>query len=350
MNNFLKQIKQKQSMIKFVLLALMAMALFMLAGCGNSGDTEKRVAVLMPNSSDSWKRNGQAIKSSLEEEGFVVDLDYADTQEQQAEQIHAMLANNPKCLVIGAVKSRALVEALAEAKEKKVPVISYDRLIMDSDAVSYYVSFDNEAVGNAMGYYVEAALNLKSGAGPFNIEVFAGDPGDNNAHLFFDGTMSILKPYIDKGQLVCRSGETSFDKASTKGWKPENAAPRMERLVKDFYSDGTVLDVVIAPNDRVSAGLREAMAKAGYGGIPIMTGQDADPNAVKAVEAGQQSITIRKDPAQLSAKCIRMIKAVVEGTQPPLNDLTTYNNGALVVPSYLCIPMIIDKNNTAEAK
>lgn len=352
MNKIFKQMRKTQGIIQLALVALLAMAMLVIAGCGGKdGDTGKKVAISFANSSESWQRNGQTIKSALEEEGFQVDLQFANTDTEQAEQIKELIAGNPKCLVIGAVNSTTLGDALKEAKEKNIPVIAYDRLIMNTDAVSYYASYDNEAVGNGMGYYIEAALNLKGGAGPFNIEVFAGDPNDNNAHLFFDGAMAILKPYIDKGQLVCRSGELNFDKVNTKDWEPKNAAPRMEKLVKQYYGDGAGIDVVLSPNDGIAGGIRDGLSQAGYAGtMPIITGQDADPKAIQAIKEGKQAITIFKDPAQLSAKCIRMIKAVVEGTQPTLNDVTTYNNGAITVPSYLCIPMIVDKDNLSVVK
>lgn len=352
MNRMWKQICKKQSMIQLMLAALSLLAMLLVAGCGNSDEQgSKKVAISFANSSESWQRNGQSIKDALEAEGFQVDLQFADTDVKQAEQIQELIAGGPKCLVIGAVNSTTLGDALKLAKEKNIPVIAYDRLIMNTDAVSYYASFDNEAVGNAMGYYIEAALNLKSGAGPFNFEAFAGDPDDNNAHLFFDGAMNILKPYIDKGQLVCRSGELSFDKVNTKGWEPKHAAARMDKLLKQYYADGAGIDVILSPNDGIAGGIRDGMAQAGYGGgMPILTGQDADPKALQAIKEGKQSITIFKDPAQLSAKCIRMIKAVVEGTQPSVNDVTTYNNGVITVPSYLCIPKIIDKDNLGDVK
>ena len=174
-------------------LLVLAVSLLLLSGCGN-GQTDKSVAVSFANSSSSWQKNGQTIKEMLEQEGFTVDLQFADTSEQQIEQIKKQIAARPKCLVIGAVDGEALTDVLAEAKAQHIPVIAYDRLIMNTDAVSYYATFDNEAVGEAMGEYIEAKLRLKSGAGPFHMEVFAGDPADNNAHLFFSGAMKVLEP------------------------------------------------------------------------------------------------------------------------------------------------------------
>lgn len=329
------------------LLAL-AVSLLLLSGCGN-GQTDKSVAVSFANSSSSWQKNGQTIKEMLEQEGFTVNLQFADTSEQQIEQIKKQIAARPKCLVIGAVDGEALTDVLAEAKAQHIPVIAYDRLIMNTDAVSYYAAFDNEAVGEAMGEYIEAKLRLKSGAGPFHMEVFAGDPADNNAHLFFSGAMKVLEPYLDRGQLVIPSGEKSFDQVNTKDWKPEHAKERMSKLLRGPDA-GKHLDVILAPNDGVAGGIREALAAGGYTAMPLLTGQDAESKALEAIRSGQQTITIYKDPEILVAKTVRMIKAVVEGTQPDINDVKSYNNGVLVVPSYLCTPLVIDKDNLDEVK
>lgn len=306
----------------------------------------KTVSMAFPGGQPIWQRHAANVKGQLEKDGFKVILEFAETEQEQNAQVERMIDEGTGCLLIGAVNGSALTEILGKAEDKNIPVVAFDRLIMNTKAVSYYVSFDNDAVGSAMGQYIEAALNLKSGAGPFNIEVFAGDPNDNNAHLFFSGAMEVLTPYIKSGQLVCRSKELDFDQVSTANWDGKNATARMEKLYKTHYADGGNIDVILAPNDGVSAGIREGLVKAGYTGTPIITGQDCDEVAMKAIEEGKQSMSIYKSPEQLGMKCVRMVKAVVEGTEPTINDVTTYNNGAIVVPSYLCIPQIIDKTNT----
>ena len=332
-------------------LAVLAISSLLAAGCGqDNGEGNKKVAVAFANSSASWQRNGETIKKTLEQDGFAVDLRFADTATQQAEQLAEQINDAPGCIVIGAVDSTALTDVLKEAKEKNIPIIAYDRLVMNTDAVSYYAAFDNEAVGEAMGEYFEAAMQLKNGAGPYTIEVFAGDPADNNAHLFFSGAMKILQPYLDKGQLVCPSGELTFDRVATKDWEPKNAQARMEKLLAAYYP-GSAPAAVLSPNDGVAGGIQAAIESTGYSGPqPLLSGQDADPAAVEAIRKGKQTFTIQKDPELLTAKCVRMIKAVVEGTQPVINDLSTYNNGKITVPSYLCTPLIIDKDNLSLLK
>lgn len=340
----MKSVTNMKKIIAVLCAAVGLLAAVLSAGCGGQDGPNKKVAVAFANSSSSWQKNGNTMKELLEKEGFTVDLQFADTAEQQVEQIKAQLEQKPGCLVVGAVDGKKLTDVLAYAKEQGVPVIAYDRLIMGTDAVSYYASYDNEGVGEAMGEYIEARLDLKNGAGPFTMEVFAGDTADNNAHLFFSGAMEVLKPYIANGQLVVPSGETSFEQATTQGWNPDNAQKRMERLLQGADA-GVHLDVILSPNDGVAGGIRKALMAGGHDQMPLITGQDAEEQAITAIKAGQQAMTTYKDPAVLVAKSIRMIKAVVEGTQPDINNVTTYNNGVITVPAYLCTPLVVDAGN-----
>ena len=325
--------------------ALLLILCAILTGCGNSDDVNapKKVALCFPGNSGNWERNGNALKSSLEAENFVVELAFAENTAQQQQQLKDIVAKSPNCVVIGAIDSGSLVEVLESAKSKEIPVVAYDRLIMNTDAVSYYASFDNDAVGEAQGLYLEAALNLRGGGGPYNIEFFAGDTGDNNARVFYDGAMKVLDPYIKKGQLVCRSRQTDFNSVAVQGWKAENAGARMKQLLSGTYSSET-LHAVLSPNDDISGAIIEEFKKAGRP-FPIISGQDGTPAALDRIRSGQQTFTINKDAELLTLKCVRMIKAVVEGTQPDINDVTTYNNGVKVIPAYLCTPMIVDSTN-----
>ena len=245
--------------------------------------------------------------------------------------------------MVGAIDSAAFADVLTKAKEYNIPVIAFDRIIMGTDAVSYYASFDNDAIGEGMGLYIEAALNLKSGAGPFNIELFAGGPSDNNAHIFFDQTMKILSPYFQSGQLVCQSGQRDFNSCAVADWNSANARPRIQKILAQNYADKT-LNVVLSPNDDIAGVIIEELQKAGKPPV-LISGLDGDPAAYERIKSGLQTFTINKDPDVLTEKCVRMIKAVVEGTQPDINDVSTYNNGVITVPAYLCTPQIIDKTN-----
>jgi len=328
---------------KVILSALIVICCTALAGCGeNSADSgKKNIAVCFPNTTPSWQRNGDSLKQLLEEENFSVNVQFAGDIEQQKTQVSEVIESQPDCIVIGAIDSAAFADVLNQAKEKNIPVIAFDRIILNTDAVSYYASFDNDAIGEAMGLYFESALNLKNGGGPYNIELFAGGPSDNNAHIFFTQTMKILDPYFQSGQLICRSGQKDFNSCAVADWNSANARPRIQKILADNYSEET-LHAILSPNDDIAGVIIEELQKAGKPNV-LISGLDGDPAAFERIKSGTQTFTISKDPDVLTEKCARMIKAVVEGTQPDINDVTTYNNGVITVPAYLCTPKIIDR-------
>ena len=332
------------SKIKFLCLIALMIFTAALTGCGSQESSgNKNVAICFPNTTPSWQRNASALKENLEGDGFTVDIRSAATIEEQQQQIKEALQNKPKCMVIGAIDSAALVDVLEDAKKYEVPIIAFDRIILNTDAVSYYASFDNDAIGEAQALYFEAAMNLPSGGGPYNIEFFAGGAADNNAHIFFSTVLKMLDPYLKNGQLVCRSGQTDFNAVAVKDWQAENARPRIRELLNKYYS-GETLHAILAPNDEIAGVILDEMQKAGKP-VPLISGLDGDPKAIERIKNGQQTFTIAKDPDVLTAKCFRMVKAVVEGTQPDINDVTNYNNGVKIIPAYLCTPQIVDSTN-----
>ena len=326
--------------------ALMLIFIFTLTGCGGtaSNSFDRTVAICFPNTTPSWQRNSSALQSQLEESGFKVDVKSSATVEEQQQQIKEALQNKPNCMIIGAIDSAALVDVLEDAKKFEVPIIAFDRIILNTDAVTYYASYDNDAIGEAQGLYFEAALNLKSNGGPYNIEFFAGGPSDNNAHIFLTNVQKILDPYLQNGQLICRSKQTDFNTVAVKDWQAENARPRIREILSKYYNGGETLHAILAPNDEIAGVILDEMQKAGKS-APLISGLDGDPKAFERIKNGQQTFTIAKDPDVLTAKCFRMVKAVVEGTQPDINDVKTYNNGVKIVPAYLCTPQIVDKTN-----
>ncbi len=313
----------------------------------------KIIGVAMPTqSSQRWIQDGSNMKQKLEELGYKVDLQYAeDDVQMQVSQLENMITNGANCLVVASIDSSALVNVLAQAKDAGIPVIAYDRLLMDTDAVSYYATFDNKGVGVAIGQYIEDKMGLKDGEGPFNVEFFAGSPDDNNAHMLNDGMFEVLQPYLDNGQLVCVSGQLDFDTICTLRWSQETAQQRMENLLSAHYSQGEDVDIVASPFDGISYGVAAALEGAGYKvgeKWPLITGQDAELMAVKNIISGKQSQTIFKDTRVLADKCVTMVQAVLEGAEPEINDTETYNNNVIVVPSYLCTPVSVDKDNIKE--
>ena len=309
-----------------------------------------RIGVAMPTKDlQRWVQDGDNMKAELEKAGYEVDLQYAANDVQtQVGQIENMITSNPKVLVIASIDGSALVNPLNMAKEAGIPVISYDRLLMNSDAVTYYATFDNYLVGKKQGEYLEEYLYLKEGAGPFNIEFVTGDPGDNNCNYFFGGAMDVLQKYLDNGQLVCKSGQTDKNTVSTVNWSAEESQKRMENILASHYADGTTLHAVMCSNDSTALGVENALAANYTGAYPIITGQDCDKPNVKNIVEGKQAMSVFKDTRTLASKVVTMVDAIVKGGTPEINDTTTYDNGAHVVPSYLCEPVVVTEENYKE--
>jgi putative multiple sugar transport system substrate-binding protein len=262
-----------------------------------------------------------------------------------------MIDAGARVLVIGAIDGTALTATLERAARKGIKVVSYDRLIKGSPHVDVYATFDNFQVGVLQAQDIERNLGLKQGKGPFNVELFAGSLDDNNAYFFYNGAMSVLKPYIDKGQLHVLSGHTVIDQIGTKRWNGQIAKARMTQLLAGPYQKKR-MDAVLSPYDGMSVEILSALKSAGYGSaqpLPVVTGQDAELPAVRSIARGELSSTVFKDTRDLAKVTVEIVEALVGGKAPKINDTTTYNNGAKVVPSYLLKPVLVDKGNLKEA-
>ncbi|MBR3104349.1 MAG: sugar-binding protein [Lachnospiraceae bacterium] len=306
-----------------------------------------KVGVSMPTKDlQRWNQDGANMESQLKAAGYEVDLQYAANDvQQQLSQIENMISNGCDVLVIAAIEGSSLGEALDMAKGANIPVIAYDRLIMNSDAVSYYATFDNYKVGTVQGTYVKDTLDLDNAAGPFNIEFTAGDPGDNNAGYFFNGAYDVLKDYIAEGKLVVVSGQKTFDEVATPTWATEVAQSRAENILSSFYADGTNIDVWLCSNDSTALGVENALAANYNGTYPIITGQDCDIQNTKNMIAGKQSMSVFKDTRTLASQVVKMVGQIINNETVDVNDEKTYDNGVKVVPSFLCEPVFADANN-----
>ncbi|CAN7505518.1 multiple monosaccharide ABC transporter substrate-binding protein [Bosea sp. LjRoot237] len=330
-------------------LALGAFAFVPLAQAQQKGT----IGVSMPTKSSArWIADGDNMVKSLKEKGYGVDLQYADDDiPNQLAQIENMITKGVKVLVIAAIDGTTLSDALQQAASKGVKVIAYDRLIRNSKNVDYYATFDNFQVGVLQAGYIEKALGLKEGKGPFNIELFGGSPDDNNAYFFYNGAMSVLEPYIKSGKLVVRSGQLGMDKVSTLRWDGAVAQARMDNLLSAYYADKRV-DAVLSPYDGLSIGIISSLKGVGYGSgkqaMPVITGQDAEVQSVKSILNKEQTSTVFKDTRELAKIAANMVDASLSGKEVEVNDTKTYENGVKTVPSYLLKPVSVDASNWRE--
>ena len=336
--------------IKTTMAALAAIALAV-SSFASTAEAAK-VGVSMPTQSlQRWNQDGSNMKNLLEQSGHTVDLQYAGDNDipTQVNQIENMIASDVDIIVIASIDGSALTEVLKGAKEKNIPVIAYDRLIMNSDAVSYYATFDNTNVGRLQGQFIVDKLDLDNAKEPLNIELFTGPTDDNNVNFFWSGTMEVLQPYLDSGKLVVKSGQTTKEQAATVNWNLEEAQKRMENLISSnaYGPDDTPLAAVLCTNDALAVGSVNALLAAGYdvSNMPVITGMDCDKPAVKNIVRGYQSMSVFKDTRTLATQVVNMVDSIANGEKVEVNDTTTYNNGTGVIPSYLCDVVAATKDN-----
>ncbi|MDX3522592.1 multiple monosaccharide ABC transporter substrate-binding protein [Streptomyces scabiei] len=325
-----------------------------LSACGGetsqSSSERGTIGIAMPTrASERWLTDGKSVVEDLKDKGYKTELLYGeDNPQTQVAQIEKLIKQGVDALIIAAIDNKSLNGALEQAAAAKIPVISYDRLILGTRNVDYYVSFDNEQVGRLQARHIIEKLGLEDGKGPFNIELFAGSPDDNNTKFFFDGAMHLLQPYLDNKQLVVRSGLTDMDKITTLRWDGPTAQKRMTQVLSQSYRDRQV-DAVLSPYDGISIGIITALKAAGYGTaakpLPVITGQDAELASVKSIIADEQSQTVFKDLRQLAGRAANMADDILNGETPELNNRRAYKNGVKAVPAYLLQPISVDKSN-----
>ena len=323
-------------------------------GASDTGDKsgdKVTVGISMPEQMlERWKIDGENLKKQLEGYGYEVTLQYADGKtDLQTSQIQNMANNGTDYVVIASIDGTSTGAAAEQVAANGGKVIAYDRLIMNTDAVDYYTTFSLEEVGKMQGEYIEQKLGLKDGAkGPFNVELMAGSPTDNNAYYYFKGAWDVLGKYYESGVLTAKSGKVpaSVDDWQSIGidnWDRQKAQNEMENRINSFYNDGTKLDAVLAQNDAEGMGTVNAVEGAGWDYYPVITGQDAEKANVQAIVQGKQSMTVYKDTRELAKATAEMIKALVDGNEPDAPD--TFNNGTKDVPSQMLTPVSVDKDN-----
>ena len=344
-------------MKKLIAIALALLMVLGLCACdqelapeiaGGGADEKLTVGILMPTKEQTiWSTQGDRLVAGYEAAGYATLIEYAeDSAEDQVMQIENMITKGADVLVIVAVDGAALTDACEKAKAEGILVIAEDRLITNTDAVDFYVTFDLVKMGQLQGEHIEAALDLKNAAGPFNLEIFSGSQDDPNAKLFYDGAMSVLKPYIDSGKLVVQSGQVDYAVTAIQSWDTAKAQDRMDNLLSGFYADKH-LDAVLVAADCLAMGVIPALEDAGYGAgdvkFPVVTGQDAELAAIKSIKAGKQSMTAFLDANELVKIIVPVTTKLLNGET--IEGATTYNNEVKDVPALTYTPVAITAEN-----
>ncbi|MEE1109727.1 MAG: sugar-binding protein [Lachnospiraceae bacterium] len=333
------------------------------ASTAPAAEGTKKIGISMPTQSlERWNRDGKYLEEQFKAAGFETILTYSDNKsDRQVNDIQNMIAEKVDLLIVAAIDGAALNTAMNEAAEQNIPVISYDRLILN-DAVSYYVSFDNYTVGKLQGEFVEKTLDLASaGDKVYNIEFTAGDPADNNAGYFFNGAFDTLSPYIEKGTLKVVSGQTDFASVATDQWSTDTALERAQNILGSYYADGTQLDVWLCSNDSTALGVAQAITSdyAGSNSV-LITGQDGDEANLKNIVDGIQTMTVYKNVANEAVVTLGLAEAMLNGDTIDASlcdtfgiecafDTESYETSAgNKCPSFLLVPSVITKDNLQE--
>ncbi len=305
------------------------------------------IGVSLPQkTSQNWEDAQSLFPQKLDELGFKNQVQFANggVSEQQ-NQINALITRDAKALIVGPIDSAQLASQLSQAASQGIPVISYDRMITDTKDVDYLVTFQPQEVGKLQGQSLLEGLEAKAGhPAPYNVELFAGSPDDNNAKIFYESAMEELQPKIDDGTLVVQSGQTSFQQVATQGWKPETAQKRMDAILTANYS-GATLDGVLSPNDTIARGLITSIRNAGKE-VPPMTGQDSDPESIKLIAEGVQYSTVNKPTVEQVDASVKMVEALSKGETPKTNGES--DNGSKKLPTQFLSPTLVTQENLCE--
>jgi putative multiple sugar transport system substrate-binding protein len=352
---------------------------FALTGCNSSRSSEEvsddgnveevssgedLVFISMPTQAEErWIKDGEELKKDIEAAGYKAELTYAqDKIEQQNSDIENAINKGAKIIGVGAKDGTAVGPAVEKAQEAGITVIAYDRLIMDTDAVDYYVTFQLEKVGVLEASYLIEKLGLEDGnSGPFNIELFTGSPDDNNAKYFFKGAWELLQPYFESGVLVSPSGKVTKDftldnwqDIAIDSWKMEKAQSEMESRLAKYGGGATHLDAVLSPYDGISKGVINAIEGQGLPWTPgtpdwpYITGQDAMNTALYDINIDKQGETVWKDTRVLAKKVAEVCVQILNGETVSADNVMDNNN--IDVPSILLDSQSVTKNGESDAK
>lgn len=329
----------------------------------HSDDGHIVVGISMPDKLlERWNRDGAFLEKEFKKNGYEVILSYAGNLiDRQISDIRKMIEKKADLIVISPIDGAALTSVLEEAAKANVKIIAYDRLIMDTDVVDYYVSFDNYMVGELQADYIIEALDLDNSLSPKTIEIVAGDPVDNNARYFYSGAMDRLEPYFDSGKLTIKSGQKGFYETATGTWSTEIAQQRVQIIINSYYKT-EMLDAILCANDSTALGAVNALkSDYSFDNKVVVTGQDADMANVYNILSGDQSMTVFKTLQNETIVTVDLAEAVLEGKEPDADfiesanwsfdckyDTTGYNNGKKDVTSFLLIPFTVDKENIQE--
>ena len=314
---------------------------------------KEKIAVLLPNE-EKWTRDADEFKNTLTDDGYEPVIQYAENDvSRQVSQIQELMAEEVSAFVIAPVDPYGLTSVLESVKEAEIPVFSYDDLIMDTNAVKYYVTFGGRQVGQMIGKKIienEELDKVREAKESRTIEFFMGSLDDTQALFLYNGLMETLQEYLDDGTLVCKSGKLSFDDTGILRWSKSTAKSRAAEILEEFYPDGAAPDIICTGFDDAAGAVEEALEEAGVvpgaDAWPMITGNGCKEDAVKRIASGTQAFSVFMDARELADQCEEMVNVYLHGEDDPeVNDYEQYDNGIKIIGTYICEPQMIDRDN-----
>lgn len=341
-------------------IALLAALVLLLTGCGSeapatepsttavttaptatepTGRAATKLVLLLPDAEAlNWAEAGEDLKMLLENLYYQVELLYADNDGwTQAEQMTAAIENGADGIILAPVESATLTDACQLASDSGIPIFSYDRLLMDTDAVSYYVSFDYEAIGAAIGEYiiVESGLDNLDAGQVLTAEFFMGSPEDSKALLFYNGLMSQLLPYLQQGVLVTRSGRSAFEDTCIVDWDTDALQETLSMYLKEYYK-GSAPDIICTADDLFAYICATTVMETNPDKFPMISGLGGTDDSIARLESGTMAVSASLDLLALNEQLVKTVDDVMTGKTPEMNNTTSCFNNVIAVPAYLC--------------
>ncbi|TRZ44718.1 sugar ABC transporter substrate-binding protein [bacterium] len=353
--------KKSSLCVLFATLVVMAMVL---SACGPKPTVTTQgfsVGIVLPTKDEPrWIQDEARFKAALKAAGYNVQILFSQGDSaREKTNVEALIAQGIKVLIICPQDGTAAAAAADEARAAGVKVISYDRLILNTASVDYYVTFDSIAVGAAQAQYLVDHATGKSNP----LYLYAGAASDNNAFLFFEGAWNVLQPKIADGTFVIKNSSEAValqGKATltrdemgkiigqvTTDWKFDVA----KKLAQDNLTVATAADkgnvFILAPNDGTARAIADVFGADTAVTSYVVTGQDAEEASVQYIIDGKQSMTVLKDVRTLVADAISAAVAYLTGQTPPQTN--TYNNGTIDVPAKPSVVITVDQSNVKAA-
>lgn len=296
----------------------------------SKGDSDKLVIGFSMDTlqEERWQRDRDLFVAAAEKLGAEVNVQVANGDDaKQIAQSENLISQGIDVLVVAPHNAEAAAVIVEMAHKAGIKVLSYDRLILNAD-VDVYISFDNEKVGEMQ---VQAVV-AKAPKG--NYALIEGADTDNNAHMFKQGQMNILKPLVEKGDI------TIIYDQWTKEWSPANALANMENALT---ATDNKIDAVVAANDGTAGGAIQALAAQGLAGKIPVSGQDAELAACQRVVEGTQTMTVYKPIKKIASEAAQIAVKMANGESVETNKVV--NNNKIDVKSVLLEPIAVTKDN-----